>query len=164
MTLKFYFIFLICFILSGEKPYKCDWPGCDFESPNNKLVTHKRIHTGERPYPCDWPGCEARFSRPFTLRNHKRTHTGEKPFVCDWPGCDYKSAQQTPLSNHKKKHQQELMQQEDVTSSLSSSSLLPSNKTAKIKRSDSMQASTSYIIIENDGITFDEQEILTSAS
>ena len=128
------------------------------------MVTHKRIHTGERPYPCDWPGCEARFSRPFTLRNHKRTHTGEKPFVCDWPGCDYKSAQQTPLSNHKKKHQQELMQQEDATSSLSPSSLLPSNKTAKIKRSDSMQASTSYIIIENDGITFDEQEILTSVS
>jgi uncharacterized Zn-finger protein len=91
-------------IHTGEKPYKCDWPGCDFRSPNNKIAAHKRIHTGERPYACDWPGCEASFSRPFTLRNHKRTHTGEKPFVCDWPNCHYRSTQQTPLATHKRKH------------------------------------------------------------
>ncbi|CAG2181112.1 unnamed protein product, partial [Oppiella nova] len=119
-------------IHTGEKPYKCNWPGCEWSSANNKIADHKRIHTGERPYACNWVGCEARFSRPFTLRNHERTHTKEKPFVCDYPNCDFKSSQQTPLTAHKRKHH---------------------NSSANIASEESISLVTNYETVETLGLT-----------
>jgi len=31
-----------------------------------------RTHTGEKPYVCDWPGCEWRFAIKGNLDEHKR--------------------------------------------------------------------------------------------
>ena len=47
-------------------------------------------HTGEKPYACDWDGCNQRFSHlKSDLKKHKRIHTGEKPYACDWDGCNH---------------------------------------------------------------------------
>ncbi|XP_010633426.1 Krueppel-like factor 16 [Fukomys damarensis] len=37
---------------------------------------------GERPFACDWPGCDKKFARSDELARHHRTHTGEKRFPC----------------------------------------------------------------------------------
>lgn len=38
--------------------------------------------TGEKPYKCSWEGCEWRFARSDELTRHYRKHTGAKPFKC----------------------------------------------------------------------------------
>ena len=68
---------------TGEKPFKCDFEGCIYESAHSgNLVTHKRTHTGETPFKCDFEGCEFASAQSGSLVTHKRTHTGEKPFLC----------------------------------------------------------------------------------
>lgn len=46
------------------------------------LCAHNVI-TGEKPFVCQWPECGRRFSRSDELSRHKRTHTGEKKFACN---------------------------------------------------------------------------------
>lgn len=43
---------------AGEKPYRCNICGAQFNRPAN-LKTHTRIHSGEKPYKCET--CGARF-------------------------------------------------------------------------------------------------------
>ncbi|TGZ54878.1 hypothetical protein DBV15_01929 [Temnothorax longispinosus] len=38
--------------------------------------------SGEKPYQCQWPECEWRFARSDELTRHYRKHTGAKPFKC----------------------------------------------------------------------------------
>lgn len=45
-------------VLPGEKPYRCNICGAQFNRPAN-LKTHTRIHSGEKPYKCET--CGARF-------------------------------------------------------------------------------------------------------
>lgn len=43
---------------------------------------HHHILTGEKPYRCQWPECQWRFARSDELTRHYRKHTGAKPFKC----------------------------------------------------------------------------------
>jgi uncharacterized Zn-finger protein len=92
-------------IHTGEKPYVCDFAGCDAKfAQSQHFIRHKRTHTGEKPYVCDFPGCEARFSQSGYLTQHKRTHTGEKPYVCNFIGCEARFSEGGSLIRHKRSH------------------------------------------------------------
>ena len=37
------------------------------------MTMHKRVHTGERPLKCDYPGCDKRFSESSNLSKHRKS-------------------------------------------------------------------------------------------
>uniref|UniRef100_H2ZC41 C2H2-type domain-containing protein n=1 Tax=Ciona savignyi TaxID=51511 RepID=H2ZC41_CIOSA len=47
------------------------------------LVLNVHIGTNNKPYKCNWDGCEWRFARSDELTRHYRKHTGAKPFKCN---------------------------------------------------------------------------------
>ncbi|MCI4377293.1 hypothetical protein PGIGA_G00201770 [Pangasianodon gigas] len=86
-------------ICSGEKPYRCNVCGAQFNRPAN-LKTHSRIHSGEKPYRCDT--CGARFVQVAHLRAHVLIHTGEKPYPCHTCGTRFRHLQ--TLKSHLRIH------------------------------------------------------------
>lgn len=86
-------------VLSGDKPYRCNICGAQFNRPAN-LKTHSRIHSGEKPYRCDT--CGARFVQVAHLRAHVLIHTGEKPYPCHTCGTRFRHLQ--TLKSHLRIH------------------------------------------------------------
>lgn len=62
------------YLLIGERPYHCDYPGCTRAfTQSGQLKTHQRLHTGERPFMCSAPKCQMRFT-------HANRHCPEHPY------------------------------------------------------------------------------------
>ncbi|XP_054167589.1 zinc finger protein 761-like [Oppia nitens] len=119
---------------SDDRPYRCDWPGCDQRFKRQHcLFMHRKTHTNVRNYRCDiegcdklftsssrlnghkqfhirphqcsWPGCEARFGEKIKLQFHLNGHQGLKPYKCHFPDCDVSYSGRTSLESHlKHKH------------------------------------------------------------
>ncbi|KAH9394242.1 hypothetical protein TYRP_004291 [Tyrophagus putrescentiae] len=63
-----------------EKPYRCDWPGCDYGSyKSTNVAKHKSVHSDERKYGCDYYNCEKKFKTREGLRKHMLSHHKPSP-------------------------------------------------------------------------------------
>lgn len=61
------------FIFTGEKPYKCNWEGCEWRfARSDELTRHYRKHTGSKPFSCKY--CDRTFSRSDHLALHLKRH------------------------------------------------------------------------------------------
>src|SRR3990167_1364552 len=90
-------------IHTGEKPYKCEYPGCDHQFRIKcNLYEHMKIHTNERQFECII--CNKRFIRSQTLNDHIKIHLREKPFKCNWQNCNFASIGRGSLNIHMKTH------------------------------------------------------------
>lgn len=69
------------FVFIGEKPYRCNICGAQFNRPAN-LKTHTRIHSGEKPYKCET--CGARFVQVITCLLQSWVWTS---FLLSMDGC-----------------------------------------------------------------------------
>ncbi|KAK0566243.1 zinc-finger protein [Tilletia horrida] len=89
-----------------DRPYKCDFPGCNKAfSVAGSLTIHKRTHSGEKPFKCPFAGCDKAFAESSNLSKHIRVHTGARPFVCSECGSGF--ARPDGLERHRKVHRRQ---------------------------------------------------------
>ena len=65
----------------NRRKYVCDYCSKAWEKPSD-LIKHIRVHTGEKPFKCDFEGCDKRFSDKSLFLKHSRTHQGSSMYVC----------------------------------------------------------------------------------
>lgn len=71
--------FLLCLLL-GEKPFKCEFDGCDRRFANSSdRKKHSHVHTSDKPYNCKVRGCDKSYTHPSSLRKHMKVHGKSTP-------------------------------------------------------------------------------------
>jgi hypothetical protein len=69
-TVLIYYLF---FFSSGEKPFKCEFDGCDRRFANSSdRKKHSHVHTSDKPYNCKIRGCDKSYTHPSSLRKHMK--------------------------------------------------------------------------------------------
>lgn len=84
----------MCFS-TGEKPFKCEYAGCDRRFANSSdRKKHSHVHTSDKPYNCRVHGCDKSYTHPSSLRKHMKVHgaAGEASERYDSDGDDSSSA------------------------------------------------------------------------
>lgn len=68
-----------CWRDTGEKPFRCEYPGCDRRFANSSdRKKHSHVHTSDKPYSCKYHGCDKSYTHPSSLRKHAKIH-GKPP-------------------------------------------------------------------------------------
>ena len=87
ITYYAYFNFLNMHILrvTGEKPFKCEFDGCDRRFANSSdRKKHSHVHTSDKPYNCKIRGCDKSYTHPSSLRKHMKVHGKTSPLPDDY--------------------------------------------------------------------------------
>jgi len=64
----------------GEKPFKCEFDGCDRRFANSSdRKKHSHVHTSDKPYNCKVRGCDKSYTHPSSLRKHMKVHGKSTP-------------------------------------------------------------------------------------
>lgn len=64
----------------GEKPFKCEFDGCDRKFANSSdRKKHSHVHTSDKPYYCKVRGCDKSYTHPSSLRKHMKIHCKSPP-------------------------------------------------------------------------------------
>ena len=64
---------LLQFLFSGEKPFRCEFNGCERRFANSSdRKKHSHVHTSDKPYNCRTPGCDKSYTHPSSLRKHMK--------------------------------------------------------------------------------------------
>ena len=87
-----------------SKLHKCVECEYETKYKGNLNRHFKSAHIKEKPYKCEYEGCNHEFSQKNNLTIHIRKHTGEKPYKCKHEECDYETHHRSSLHNHMKKH------------------------------------------------------------
>lgn len=63
--------FLTLLLVLGEKPFKCEFEGCDRRFANSSdRKKHMHVHTSDKPYLCKM--CDKSYTHPSSLRKHMK--------------------------------------------------------------------------------------------
>ena len=63
----------LIFFVAGEKPFKCEFDGCDRRFANSSdRKKHSHVHTSDKPYNCKVRGCDKSYTHPSSLRKHMK--------------------------------------------------------------------------------------------
>ncbi|KPI93382.1 Pair-rule protein odd-paired [Papilio xuthus] len=63
------------YVGAGEKPFKCEYAGCDRRFANSSdRKKHSHVHTSDKPYNCRVHGCDKSYTHPSSLRKHMKVH------------------------------------------------------------------------------------------
>ncbi|NXS68763.1 ZIC5 protein, partial [Pandion haliaetus] len=64
----------------GEKPFKCEFDGCERKFANSSdRKKHSHVHTSDKPYYCKIRGCDKSYTHPSSLRKHMKIHCKSPP-------------------------------------------------------------------------------------
>jgi len=88
---------------TGERPFACNWEGCDKTYIEEKhLMQHiKGFHEKEREFCCEIEGCGKAFLTHTRLRRHEGTHEGGMlRYACRYPPCKERFRQKSTLERH----------------------------------------------------------------
>ncbi len=65
---------MFALFLLGEKPFKCEYEGCDRRFANSSdRKKHMHVHTSDKPYLCKM--CDKSYTHPSSLRKHMKVTT-----------------------------------------------------------------------------------------
>lgn len=81
-----------CIFISflGEKPFQCEFPGCDRRFANSSdRKKHSHVHTSDKPYLCKFRGCDKSYTHPSSLRKHMKAHGNMSPLPDDYESDDH---------------------------------------------------------------------------
>nr|XP_054770629.1 zinc finger protein ZIC 4-like [Lytechinus pictus] len=84
----------------GEKPFKCEFEGCDRRFANSSdRKKHSHVHTSDKPYNCRVRGCDKSYTHPSSLRKHMKVHSKSPPPPGSFDDVNESSSEPSPAGS-----------------------------------------------------------------